>query len=70
MVKFTQYRAHNQNVTMWTSVNAALTKFKKYISYIPQCGFDDDVLQFVPTVGESSLINPIFNSDESFDSAG
>ena len=68
--KFTQYRAQNQNVTRWTSVNAALTKFKKIESYIPQCGFDDDVLQFVPTAVESSLINTILTSDQSFASAG
>jgi hypothetical protein len=67
--KLTALRAENQNSTRWTSVNAALAKFKKLEPHLPNGGFDADTLQFIPTALESNHISTILASDMSFASA-
>jgi hypothetical protein len=67
--KMTHLRAENQNSTRWTSINAALTKYKRLELHLPNGGFDEDTLQCIPTAIESSRISAILASDASFASA-
>jgi hypothetical protein len=67
--RFTRYRAENQNATRWTSVNAALAKFKILEPFLPQCAFEVQTLQYIPNAIESNRIAAILASDQAFFSA-
>ena len=67
--KLTNLRPENQNSTRWTSVNAALTKFKQLEQCLTQGEWDPDVLQLIPSAFESSQISAILSSDASFSNA-
>ncbi|CAM9181967.1 unnamed protein product, partial [Ectocarpus fasciculatus] len=62
--KQTQLQPERRNVTRWTSTNRV-----RLLPFIGQCGFSEDVLQYVPNAVECGLLDSILKDDEPFQSA-
>jgi hypothetical protein len=66
--KKTHLKGLRKNITRWASTHNMLVRYKKLEAYLPQCNFDEDVLDMIPSVTESKMISTMIDDAKQFES--
>jgi hypothetical protein len=66
--KKTHLKGLRKNVTRWASTHKMLFRYKKIEVHLPNCNFDDQVMDSIPTATESRQIGNMLDDAKNFES--